>query len=102
MTALANPGIRQLKVEIGRLAGGRANARGCRRSVRAEPAQLEALTEQPWWRDEHQAFAPSLALLSQLVIDNDGRRWGDVAHPEQWDDAPRGLGPERRPAATTS
>ena len=52
-----------------------------------EPAQLEALTEQPWWRDEHQAFAPSLALLSQLVIDNDGRRWGDVAHVEQWDDA---------------
>jgi phage terminase large subunit-like protein len=94
MTAAPNARIRRLKAEVGRLAARRANARGAARRFVPEPAQLEALTAQPWWRDEYEAFAPSLALLSQLVIDNDGRCWGDVAQSQQWDDALAVLNPK--------
>jgi phage terminase large subunit-like protein len=58
------------------------------------PAQLAALTAQPWWRDEYLEFAASLDLLARLVIDNDGRRWGDVAHAVQWEDALAVLNPK--------
>jgi phage terminase large subunit-like protein len=94
MTASSKARIRHLKVEIGRLAARHANARSAAGRFAPEPAELDALTERTWWRDEYQAFAPSLALLSQLVIDNDGRRWGDVAHPQQWDDALAVLNPK--------
>jgi hypothetical protein len=86
VTASSSARIRRLKVEIGRVAARRANARGASGPFVPEPAQLEVLTEQPWWRDEYQAFAPSLALLSQLVLEN-GRTWGEVAEDCQWEDA---------------
>jgi phage terminase large subunit-like protein len=87
VTASPSSRIRHLKTEIGRLGARRATARRATGRFVPGQAQLDALTEQPWWRDEYQTFAPSLALLSQLVIDNDSHCWGDVAQPEQWDDA---------------
>jgi len=58
-----------------------------------DPARLAVLAAQRWWRDEYREFAVSIDLLWRLVIDNDGRRWGDVAHSVQWDDALAVLNP---------
>jgi phage terminase large subunit-like protein len=86
MTASSSSRVRHLKVEISRLAARRARGRCEARRFVPEHAQLEALTAQPWWRDEYRSFAPSLALLSQLVLE-DGRTWGEVAEDCQWEDA---------------
>jgi phage terminase large subunit-like protein len=50
------------------------------------PDELDALRTQPWWRDEYQPFASSIALLSRLVLEDD-RTWGQIAEDLQWEDA---------------
>jgi hypothetical protein len=87
VTARPTARIRRLKADIEQLASRRTEAaRSNPGALALEPSQLEALTARSWWREDYQAFAPALVLLSRLVLE-DGHRWGEVAEDCQWEDA---------------
>jgi phage terminase large subunit-like protein len=78
---------RHLRARIDQLAARRAErASGAAGAFALDAAQLDALRAQRWWRDDYEAFGPSIALLSRLVLE-DGRTWGEVAEDLQWEDA---------------
>jgi hypothetical protein len=94
MIGSRTPTVRRIQSQLDQLAARRAeraSATSGAFSLRA--GELEALTTQSWWRDEYQSFAPSIALLSRLVLE-DGRAWGQIAEDLQWEDALAILNPE--------
>ena len=88
MTRTHTPRIRSLRTQVDQLTARRAEHRSvrARSALWLDPAQLEKLAAQPWWRDEYQTYAASIGLVSRLVLE-DGCRWGEVAEDVQWEDA---------------